>query len=728
MITFSTKIASATGQKYKPEFQRLASPLRLLRYDGHNTLLRSRTDVWAGFLVRSTRMNDRITIQAIDPPGNLGLVNNHYLADTVDTLFGTQVLAPALPRDSFSPLVPLPDDWKPLQYTLPDWPKDMIRDGYIHATFLGDAPPALFNVFCPSPWKTCRNGVVIPTTVGIGEAIGRPNVIAFDGNLWVRLFLMRNAMWQQKLAEGGSAINEMVVINEQWVRNVTGGYEILPRTTDVYQYHQYMHRFLPLVSAELDGDLLYVALTVVKNPPVPSASAEVFPYVYGDAAILVLRLRRDNEARLYIPDWQHLYKLDDETGYPLKLEGWDTSLPWLQSSPNTSGQMFDPVGGWLDTGTVQGNTANVIIAPQVVLHGDRLEVAFTANIQRQFHDPRTFTIPSDDALYTPVEVQKQSVIARLVVPIDDQGNMGLVSRVVDAADCTGDLGNACLAQFGHYADDGARLFQSLWGSRVGDKTVQLVAVQRYKRDILDGSHGSSVGGYPADPFCGTYIGTNARWVYDPEFPQFSDMDSSPRELWWLVDGVPYSRRCIDLGHSWRLFNPDPSWLFADYNSDSYGGLEWPTWINQWAAVGGVDLVFYVAYGYDGPDGPYDTSNTLNGAARFAKVCSFSVTTGETTELFSIERPGALYFAAISCFQQQVRNEKGDITTHAALLFSLGKQQPDGEVDPASKVFISKDSGASWDVLASGHVGWLGAYYAGSALWTPADFTNMFTSH
>lgn len=685
-MRYITKIASVTGQKWRGVFQKLARRLatgesrRARENDSGRVTVR--TNIYDGYIGKSTRRRDTVTTYVIDPPGRY----IQAMAIAVVTpfpggggLLGSAVseISTELPRDVFNPYLSL-------EALDPVPPVSFNRTVGIKAwgTELGSLSGPAYNFYMSSPGE--GGGVAA------SQVLRLQNSPPLDEQLTVvdersTLFLIVN------YASGVSTISvtsrhpsqpwHVLAMPESYIGGLSSGFKMTSR----YIAAAKITRQLPYIASARDHGRMASCGVMTTNPK--QAFDSEFPHRGGEIGLyfhlaFVKSGKDGSDPAVYDFYAKTLSSMDLGV---IEAERWDDSLPWIQEytvpgsdPPEKAKISYPPVGQYLadedNRQVISDMMSSAFGVPTVCIKEESVEFLVDLRVARAWVDRRGLDYTPE---LTPITVQTQTGL--VLVTLNGFTSEGLPagpSVQLIANDASGAVKNGCFRAYGGSDEKAHRIWRTVWSGNAGGKHVALVSVVKHDR-LEDAKPGVDFLKTAQSSFSGTPVPTD-----------------DPVAIQLYVDGVLTERSATSLGYSLRS-NGEALLAQADY--------DWVYRANKCATVAGENIVFFSAFSYPVPDQVliirWDVgSNALSVIRRLpARV-----------------QGGLLATSALSCYHQQELGEDGKETSPACILLRHGNHFGPGWVE------LTKDYGVSWTRVGGSDVAVtntpeLGVFYAGSQL-------------
>lgn len=696
MTRFVTRIASISGQRWRRLFERIGRRLRGSS-DPDSGAVRVATGVIEGFIVKAVRRKNVLTTQVIDPPGHyLGVTSGREESSFLSP-FQAAYWYPAPSRDIFNSqlsIAPAPAAFKTLIQ-----PTGATLTGSLGNKW-GDQG-YWFRTSAPSEYQGVAYGYATASTTSAASD-GRGTTITNGAQF------MAGIDFAASLSHAVNAASRLPTVTIYCWENAFDsdlpGYRPITR----YAATAKISRQLPYVAAARDGDRMAWAMPLTTNPA--QAASGQFPHRGGDLALVVaatFMVPIDDTGSFTFTHRTRTLRLADVPEF--SQEAWSDVTPWLQEytdasfdPPKIRTVIYPPAGGFLYDGkALAGNLSCAFGAPTMCLKGNAIEVLVDVRVARPWVDDRGIDKYPE---LTPVTIQTQTAVLRITAPsyqVDNPDALGPLSVDIVQRDASGAEANGCYAALGATDPTGHNLWRTLWSGNAGGRHVALLSAVRHKRferyagGWLQTAQSSFSGGQSVQIRNEDGVAVDSYSLPPPE------LADDPLAIQLYVDGVLTTHLSSAIGLSfWPRFDE------SELRQDDY---YWPFEATKWATVAGDDIVFFAAYSYPTPD--------------HIVLMRWDVSTGALTEIRRDPRTQGGYTLrpALSCYQRQVKDENGQETAPACVLYRIGTQTGPG------RVLLSKDYGVTWSDLvsetnASGGIATytpaMGLYYFGSPLWHP----------
>lgn len=739
MLLRSLKIASQSGHRWAGIFRRLSAKFSDIWRNKPN-VIRSKVDVYEGFIAKHSLVGGRVTTRVVDPTGFLLGITDPTIEGYFTSPLSQSYLWPGFPRDIFAPEVPIPNDFEPLpkdgSFTL----RESQRFYPVSAGSIGSTWPGgkwFFTVGCPTDSHGITASVVMsnltnPATganfATISNSATFGAVFEFfagkRGRTLVDMF--RLTVYENALPAGFYMAPRMVP------QNTSGG--AFSATT------LRMPRQIPVPSGVRDKGRCLGVYTITESPV-----RTAFDYACGEAGIIMtgLSIFKDGSAQLA----NVANTISGLMGPAVAVEPWDDEKPWVQEfttveerqwfNPDTSSnetieveithKVYYPVGGLYKRAEIpfQAKMPNHIGTPVAAIFEDRVEVYTDFRVTRTWVDERGDFYPT----LTPITIQTQTGIAKITLPYtlnEEEGTtqFGPMSNTHIVSDISGAVENGSFDALGGDREDYHRLYRVRWAGNVGGHSVVIASMVKHKRweaepqnPIPEGgpvlSHGSFTPRFTAQSNINRNL--SARWEFSYQTPNGATVNGGANlgsnqavkipgddgdGMEWqdaigvvmIVDGVVTEWDAKTLG--WcllRTFNAQQA------RDDDW---RWEVTTHKWAVAISDTEIALCAYSF-----PYVPGITT------CKLLTINVLSGAITLLRTDNIPSANARPAITCYQRRV--VKGDKVMEPCMIYRLGAQVGAGWME------LTKDGGATWtriwdDSASPG----MGAFYVGSPVWTP----------
>lgn len=691
-MRITTKIASATGQKWKGVFEKYARRLasgssrRGDEEEGEEDSGRvtSLSSIHDGYLGRSVRRKDAITTYVVDPPGIYTGVLNAPVEGGMESN-SIYFVYSGLPRDNFNPVLPLIE--------LEEVPvADKVRKPTIYAMRLG-------NSFPEYPWGADGGELAYGSTAfscspgegrGIAVADIASNLRTFseDGNLTIlegaRFASVSCYVLGSAHGYGVTSFDKRTwlwFINEQYIAQIKQDFYMCSR----YTKRSSLCRQLPASAAVRDLRRMATAGSVITNPEqIAPDDFDGFPDRGGEPGIFVHVARTPEDPDEEADSLLRVLTLKDMGRGRVEPEEWDRRLPWIQyymdlsvDPPERVPKVYKPLGGYLiadDPPAISDYMSASLGCPSGCAKDDSFEFLVDFRVARTWIDSRGLDKYPE---LMPITVQVQTGVLLVTVEGFDDRSFGSLTSKIERLDVSGSFENGSYAALGGSDRDVHRLWRTMWSGNAGGKHAALLSVVRHER-FEESAPGAD------------WLKTAQSTYSGDEPPRLAD---EPVAIQLYVDGVFVERLSSEVGFSF-LDLIDEDTLRKD-------DCAWLSSYRKWGAVAGDELVFFCAYSYPDP-----TEIVL---------VRWDLGSGSLSVVRRMPRSlnGTEVRAAVTCYSQQVIRGGVEVSP-GCILLRLGAQAGPGWVE------LTKDYGETWvrvmgsDVEPSftpGH----GLFYSGSEL-------------
>lgn len=744
MILQSLKIASATGHRWAGVFRKLGARFAQ-QYRNSPDKIRSKVNVYKGYIAKHSLSGGRLTTRVIEPPGFLIGFTDAHSEPPFALPVAPDYIYPGYGRDVYAPGVAVSEELEPLSFD------DEINLRSTGSVYGGTA----LNV--GNPWSGNQfNFTVGAVTEDYGFGVSaatantdNPATTDDYATLYANVALGINFKW---IIAQRTAARPLNVWGISWFEGAIDqympGFRVAPRSYPTstnfgsdLPLSVRMPRQIAVPSCARDRGRMVGVFSVSTSP-----TRTDFEYACGNTGMILsfITLPGDNT---YIFS-RHGGAANNLLPGGVTVEQWAGAQPWIQTFTTTEPvEWYDPgqsqtvtidvevthkvafpvAGDYLHANIpLHGHMPNNLGKPVVAMFEDRVEVYFDFRVTRAWVDER------GDDIYPelkPVTLQTQTGIGKLSIPytVNEENqtfDLGSMSSTAPVLDTSGAVDNSYVGLGGH-SEDFHRLYRIQWAGNVGGRSVAIASVIKHKR-WEEAPQGAIADGDPVIPNLagavlrqtaqsGINAGHSVNWRYSYQTPD--GQTSSGQQQWqqegvripgdgdageWqdavgvamIVDGVVTQWDAKALG--WCLLREPTEQRVRE---DDW---RWETEVHKWAST--VSDTEIVLCAYDFP--------SLTGSS-VCKILKINVLTASVTLLRTDALPSANARPAIHCYQREV--VKDGKTTPPCMIYRLGNQVEPGWME------VSKDGGFTWHRIWEGtHSPGLGATYVGSPLWSPEN--------
>lgn len=776
MILRSLKIASTTGSRWAGVFRSFAARFAQT-WSRTPQVVRSKTDIYEGFLAKHSLVGGRITTRVIDPPGFLlGFLDGVAEALFIDPL-PPSLLWPTYARDVFAPGVPIPDDLAPkpddpsqvtLQYPTPLYGAYSLTNG---TPWSGGQ--WWFSAGAPTDDSGIAGAFVACNTPYPSQGADKATVLD-------SVRLAARIQWCAS-RRGVVRPTDMLVlfIYEDGLQVSMPGYTFAPRmyptTTEGGSDRPItvrMARQIAMPSCARSGGRCAAAMGVTTSP-----KRTTFELGCGLTGVYMPIVAT---AGLQLNSHIHGVTTDDILPGSATVGQWTADTPWVQEfakeepvqwyNPATDETVtivvevkhvvtYPPGGTYLYGGRTSGNPedplqlpiplrdymTNDVGVPAIALMDDRLDVVVAYRAATPWVDERDTDGTGIDIYpeLTPVTTQMRTGLVVMsmayTTSVNDEGDLVAISvgdPVLDHVrqDVSGAVEN-CFEALGGDREDFHRLYRVRWAGNVGGKSVALVSIVKHKRweEPATGKIPADGPIIPALPAArvlrtaqsGINNGHSVDWRYTYTTPDGEEAYGARK---WNI-GACVRIPGDDDGEDWRsaigvgvlvdgvlteLEALDLGWsLIRSPTRARLREDDW-RWESTTANIGTVISDDSLVFAaYTLPE--------IEGEPVRVKLLRLDVDGLDFTELRDDALPTDGSRPAVSCYQHHVEREEADDVL-PCLIYRLGHQTEGGWAE------LSKDGGDTWHRIWEGPVSpGQGFMYIGSQLWAP-EYTDTFKNY
>lgn len=670
MLQVLVKIASASGQRWRGVFERLARQRLGRKRDADSGAVQVANAVYEGFVAKFTRKGNRIEAKVVEPNGYyIGFTSGSDESSFFSPLSSTY-LYDANTRDAYNPALDMQSTVHG-QSTHKLMPIEVIiRFG--DPFFSGDLLGYWHSVVQPYEADGVCGGYFFSNTSVIHSSPHNPErPQLLDGTLFGSAFnfFPKNAR------------ETSIYLYEENISNVIDGYFMCSR----YSRRAKLSRQTPRGACAVSGNRQAIVMPLTTNPD-QATNNDAFPHIGGMVGVMIFVGINSKDSYDYKI---HFLSLNNMNLNGIEAEKWSSGIPWVQEYMTPSGTLetvtYNPAGNYVLNGfPLSGYLSSAFGVPTVCFLDNSLEVLIDLRVARTWVDGRGIDKYPE---LRPVTIQTQTAVVKLRVSgfSEEDGTLGSLSASVVTQDASGSTGNGCFLALGGSHYDAHYLWRTTWSGNAGGRHVALLSVVKHAR----------FEGYDEEGWLNTA---------QSSFSKATRLHDEPLALQLYVNGHLTEHSCSALGFCIQL-NPNEYAL----RHDDY---LWPTGALKWATVAGDNLVFFCAYTYP--------------TASHMLLIRWNVVTGSLTEIRRdpVFRNGLAMRPAISCYQRQVFNDDKVEISPACLIYRIGEQNGYGNV------YLSKDTGVTWQLLWGGEQSRtpaMGVYYLGSPIWHP-EYGNIFKDY
>lgn len=775
MIPRTLKIASATGSRWAGVFRSFAARFAQT-WSRTPQAVRSKTDIYEGYLAKHSLVGGRITTRVIDPPGFL----LGFLDDVAESSFiqpsPPSLLWPTYARDVFAPGIPVPDDLAPkpddpsavtFQYPTPLYGAYSLTNG---TPWSGGA--WWFSVGAPTDDSGITGAAVACSTPNPSQGSGRATVFN-------NVRLAARIQWHAS-RRGVVRPTDLLIlfIYEDGLQASMPNYTFAPRmypTTAVGGSNRpitvRMARQIAMPAGARAGGRCAAAMGVTTSP-----ERTTFELGCGLTGVYMPIVAT---AGLQLNSHIHGVTTDDILPGSATVGQWTADTPWVQEftkeetviwrNPATDEPVtivvevkhvvtYPPGGTYLYGGRTSSNPedplqlpialrdymSNDVDVPAIALMDDRLDVVVAYRAATPWIDERDTDGTGIDAYpdLTPVTTQMRTglVVMSMTYTTSVSEEGGLVTTVGEPVfdhvrqDVSGAVDN-CFEALGGDREDFHRLYRVRWAGNVGGKSVALVSIVKHKRweEPATGKIPADGPIIPALPAArvlrtaqsGINNGHSVDWRYTYTTPDGEEVYGERKWNLGACVRIPGD----DDDDDWRstigvgvlvdgvlteLEALDLGWsLIRSPTRARLREDDW-RWESTTANIGTVISDGSLVFAaYALP--------AAEGAPVRVKLLRLDVDGLGFTELRDDALPVNGSRPAVSCYQHHVAQEWADDVL-PCLIYRLGHQTAGGWAE------LSKDGGVTWHRIWDGPASpGQGFMYIGSQLWAP-EYTDTFKNY